>query len=180
MKSWVSRAILLAVLVLIGIWAWRLFFPDPARVIRKRMLELAKTASFSGKEGLVAKAFNSETLGGFFDNDVEAIVDVPGRSQQTFNGRAELIQAAMGVRAAFGSMTIEFIDINVNVAPDKQSAEVGLTGKARVPGERDFFVQELKFTLKKTGREWLIKKVETIKTLSQIRAVSPRRRVAAG
>jgi hypothetical protein len=179
MKGWVSRAILLLVLALIGIWAWRLFFPDPAHVIRRRMLELAKTASFSGKEGLVAKAFNSETLGGFFDNDVEVVVDVPGRSQQTFNGRAELVQAAMGVRSALGSLTIDFIDINVSVAPDKESAVVGLTGKAKVPGERDFFVQELKFTLKKTGREWLIKKLETIKTLSQIRAVSPRWRVAA-
>lgn len=167
MKGRVSQIILLGILVLLGIWLWRTLFPNPARVIRKRMLELAQAASFSGKEGLIAKAFNAQQFGSFFDNDVEAIVDVPGRSQQTFSGRAELVQAALGVRTVVGSVAIEFLDINVTVSPDKQSAEVNLTGKARVAGERDFFVQELKFTLKKIGREWLIKKVETVKTLSQ-------------
>lgn len=173
MKGRFSQIALLVILALLGIWLWRALFPNPAHVIRKRMNQLAQAASFTGKEGLLAKAFNAEQFGGFFDNDVEVLVDVPGQAERSFNGRAELVQAAIGVRSLVSSLSIEFLDINVNVSADKQSAEVNLTGKARVPGERDFFVQELKFTLKKIGREWLIKKVETIKTLSRNRITSP-------
>jgi len=168
-KGRVSQIILLLALAGLGVWLWVTLFPNPVRVIRKHLSELARAASFSGKEGLLAKAFNSEQFGSFFDNDVEVVVDVPGHSQQTFNGRAELVQAALAVRSGLGSLTVEFLDINVTLSPDKQSAEVDLTGKARIAGEREFFVQELKFTLKKIGREWLIKKVETVKTLSKAR-----------
>jgi len=52
----------------------------------------------------------------------------------------------------------------VAVAPDNQSAVATLTGKGRVAGESDFFVQELKFTLKRVEGEWLIYRVETVKT----------------
>ena len=167
MKGRFSQIILVAILVGLGVLLWRTLFPNPSRVIRNRLVELARAASFSLKEGLVAKAFNTEQFAGYFDNNVEVVVDVPSGAPQSFNGRAELMQAVMAVRSAIGSLSIEFLDINVTLSPDKESAEVDLTGKAKVPGERDFFVQELKFTLKKIGREWLINKVETVKTLSK-------------
>ena len=167
MKGKLSQIILVAVLVFLGVLLWRTLFPNPARVIRKRLIELARAASFSGKEGLLAKAFNTEQFASYFDENVEILVDVPGRAQQNLYGRNELMQAVMAVRSAISSLSVEFLDINVSLSPDHQTAEVDLTGKAKIPGERDFFVQELKFTLKKIGREWLINKVETVKTLSK-------------
>jgi hypothetical protein len=55
----------------------------------------------------------------------------------------------------------------VALAADKQSATVDLTARARVGGEPDSYVQEMKFVLKKTDGHWLIVRVETVKTLSR-------------
>jgi hypothetical protein len=45
------------------------------------------------------------------------------------------------------------------------SAVANLTGRGKIPGEKDFLVQELKFTLKKVESDWLISRIETVKTL---------------
>ena len=63
-------------------------------------------------------------------------------------------------------LSVEFLDINVTVEPDRKSAAADLTLKARVAGEKDLIVQELKFTLRKIDGTWLIIRVETVKTLS--------------
>jgi hypothetical protein len=52
------------------------------------------------------------------------------------------------------------------VGPDKQSAVADLTVEAKVSGERDPIVWEMKFTLRKTDGQWLITRVETVRTLN--------------
>ena len=88
------------------------------------------------------------------------------QSQRTLTGRDEITQAAMGARSGVSALKVEFLDVTVIVGPDRQSAVADLTAKAQVPGDKDFTVQELKFTLKKMDGEWLITRVETVKTLS--------------
>ena len=61
---------------------------------------------------------------------------------------------------------MEFYDLTITVAPDKKSAEVNLTLKARVAGERDTIIQELKIWLNKSEGDWRIYRLETVKTLS--------------
>jgi len=165
MKEWSIRIILVAALIALGIWGWGVFFPSPEKVIRKRLGELAKAASFSSKEGLLAKAWNASVLGEFFTPDVQVTVDVPG-TQHTLSGRDELLQAALGARSAVGSLSIELPDIKVTVAPDKNSAVVNLTAKGMVSGQRDFYLQELRLRMTKIKRDWLIDQIETVKTLS--------------
>jgi len=165
MKNWLFRVILVAALVALGIWGWRVFFPNPEKIIRKRLGELAKAASFSPNEGDVAKFWNVSLLADFFTPDVQVKLEVPG-SWHTISGRDELLRAAVGVRSAVSSLTIEFPDIKVTVAPDRTSAVVNLTAKGKVPGERDFYLQELRMRLTKVKRDWLIHQVETVKTLS--------------
>ena len=166
MKEWSIRVILLAALVAVGFWGWQVFFPSPEKVIRKRLSELAKAASFSSKEGLLAKAWNASVLGEFFTPDVQVTVDIPG-TQHTLSGRDELLQAAVGARSAVRSLTIEFPDVKVIVAPDKNSAVVNLNAKGKVPGQREAYLQELRLRLIKIKRDWLINQIETVKTLSQ-------------
>jgi hypothetical protein len=60
---------------------------------------------------------------------------------------------------------VEFVDVNIEISPDKKSATVNLTAKARVPGEKDWVPQELKFLLQKIEGDWLISRVETVRTL---------------
>ena len=169
MKKWSLRIFLLAVLVGLGLWGWRAWFPGPEAVIRKRLTELARAASFSASEGALAKLANAQTLTAFCTPDVEITVDIPGRSRQTFSGRDELLQAAVAARSAVPGLNVEFFDILVTVAPDQNSAEANLTAKGKVSGEKDFYVQELKFLLKKVEGQWLIFQVETVRTLSMNR-----------
>jgi hypothetical protein len=165
MKEWSIRVLLLAALVALGFWGWRVCFPSPEKVIRKRLGELAKAASFSSQEGLLAKAWNASVLDEFFTPDVQVTVDVPG-TQQTISGRDELLQAAVGARSAVGSLTIEFPDIRVIVAPDGNSAVANLTAKGKVAGQSDFYLQELRLRLTRIKRDWLIDQIETVRTLS--------------
>src|SRR5947199_6027185 len=73
----------------------------------------------------------------------------------------------MGARTLAGGLSVEFLDVNVAVAPDRQSAVADLTAKGKVPGEKDILVQELKIKLKKIGRGWYLQRVETVKSLSK-------------
>ena len=166
MKTWSFRLVLVAALIALGLWGWRVFFPSPENVIRKRLGELAKSASFSSDQGLLATAWNASSLGEFFTLDVEITVDVPG-SQHTFTGRDELLQAAVSARKAVSNLTVEFPDIKVTVAPDRTSAVVYLTAQGKVSGEKDFFLQELRLRLIRVKRDWLIQRIETVKTLSR-------------
>ncbi len=166
MKEWLIRLTLVAALIAVGFWTWRTLYPNPEKLIRKRLGELAKAASFSHDQGLVAQAWNASEVGEFFTPDVEVTVEVPG-SQQTFNGREEIQQAAVTARKTVSSLTVEFPDIKVTVAPDKANAVVYLTARGKVPGEKDFFLQELRVTMTRVKRDWLINRVETVKTLSQ-------------
>ena len=166
MKKWIMRLAIVAVLVVAGFWVWRTFFPGPEEAIRKQLTGLAQAASFSGNEAPLARLANAQKMAGFFTTDVEVTVDIPGRSQQTFSGREEVMQAAVAARSTVSGLRVDFLDMIITVLPDGQSALVNLTARAKVPTEKDFYVQELKLSLKKVQGDWLIFRVETVKTLS--------------
>ncbi|SRR5258705_11508023 len=165
MKKWVVRGALLAALILAGIWGWRILFPGPEQVIRKQLNELAKLASFSGNEGPLAKLSNAQKLTTFCTSDVEITVEGPGRSQPTLSGREELLRTAAGIRSYVGSLKVEFLDTTVTVVPGQPIAFANLTLKVNASGDKDFLVQEVKFTFKKIDGDWLISRAETVKTL---------------
>ena len=156
-------------LAALAVWGWRVLFPNPERVIRKRLGELAAIGSFQANESAMAKLYNAKKLGSFFTPDVTVSVDIPGRGLHTLNGRDSLEQAAVVFRQNVAAVKVEFLDITITFAADKQSAVANLTGKATVGGERDFSVQEFNFKLKKVDGQWLIYAVESVKTLSQLK-----------
>jgi hypothetical protein len=162
----VFRIILLAALVALGVWLWFVLFPSPEKIIRQRLTKLARTASFSSDEGNLARLAAAQSVAGFFATNVEINLDVPGRLQHRLVGREEIQQAALGARSTLSGMSVHFPDINVTVAPDKQSAVADLTVEASIAGERDTIVQEMKVTLQKTDDGWLITRIETVRTLS--------------
>jgi hypothetical protein len=165
MKQWLARGVVVGALAALGFWGWRVFFPSPEELIRKRLSEVAKAASSSAREGLLAKAWNASALGEYFTLDVQINIDVPG-TQHTINGRAELMQAVVGARSEGGSLSIEFPDIKITVAPDGNSAVVNLTAKAKVSRPQETYFQELRVRMIRIKRDWLIEQVETVKTFS--------------
>jgi len=162
----VLRFVLLAALVVLGVWLWFILFPGPEKIIRQRLTKLARTASFSSGESALARLAAAEDLAGCFATNVEVDINVPGRLRHTLIGRADIQQAALGARTRLSGLKATFPDINIAVAPDKQSAVVDLTLEVKVAGESDSIVQEMKFTFQKTDDGWLITRVETVRTLS--------------
>ena len=177
MKQWLWRLILLAAVLVVGWFCWRWFFPSPERVIRKRLDELAKSASFTPNESPLAQAANSIKAASYFSPDVVVNVDVRGLKRQTYTGRDHLRVTMAGSRQFLGSLQVEFVDVNVVLAPDKKSAVVNLTAKGKIPG--DLQVQELKLTMEKMDGDWLISRVETVKTLSRQTRPDPNRLLAS-
>ena len=162
------RLFLLAALVALGVWLWFVLFPGPEKIIRQRLTKLARTASFSAGEGNLAKLAAAEDIAGYFATNAEINIEVPGRAQHTLAGRAEIRQVALGARERLSGLNVQFPDINITVAPGKQSAVADLTVVVRVAGEPDSIVQEMKFTFQKTDDGWLIARVETVRTLTSV------------
>jgi hypothetical protein len=160
------RFILFAALVALGVWLWFILFPRPEKVIRWRLTELARTVSSSANESDLARLAAARSVAGFFAATVELNVDLPELGQHNSLDREEITQLALMGRSRAGGLRVKFPDINITVAPDQQSAVADLAVEANISGERDSVVREMKFTLRKTDGQWLITRVETVRTLT--------------
>jgi hypothetical protein len=160
------RLVLLAALIAAGFWLWTILFPSPENIVRRRLAQAASEASFKSGENPLVSAARAETFAGFFSTNVEVDINLPEHGQHNFVGRDEIMQAAAGAHSAVSSLKVEFPDMNVTVGPDKLSAVADATLKVQAAGEKDFYVQEMKFTFQKIGGDWLITRVETVRTLS--------------
>ena len=162
----VLRGILIAGLLALGVWLWFVLFPSPETIVRKRLAALARIVSFAPGQGNLAKLAAADRLAGCFATNVEINIDVPGRLQHNFVGRDDIQQAALAARESLTSLKVAFPDVNVTVAPDRQSAVADVTVVANAAGQSDSFVQQMKFTFQKTEDGWLISRVESVRTLS--------------
>lgn len=162
----VYRLILLVALVAAGVWLWAILFPSPEKIIRKRLTQAAGEASFKSGENALISAARAETLAGFFSTNVELNINLPEHGRHNFVGRTEIMQAAAGARSAVGSLKVELLDMNITVGPDKLSGVADVAVKVQAAGEKDYNVQEMKFTFLKIGGDWLITRVETVRTPS--------------
>lgn len=159
------RGIVVLGVLALGFWAWRALFPDPERVIRRRLGELTELASFGPKEGPAAKLWNAQKLAAMFTPDVSIKIDLPGQ-QGTASGREVIQNAALYARQNWGACTVRLSDIIITLAPDKQSAIVELTARAQGGGEAESVgPQELSLRMKKDGGTWFVSRVETVRTL---------------
>jgi hypothetical protein len=162
----VFRIVLFVALAALGIWLWTVLFPSPEKVIRQRLMELARTASFSANGSDLARLAAARSLAGFFSTNVELNVELPQLGQLSSMDREEITQFALVVNSRAGGLQVKFPDINITVAPGKRSAMVDLTVTATVAGEPNSIVQEMKVTLHKIDGQWLITRVETVRTIS--------------
>jgi SnoaL-like domain len=161
------RLVLVGALIALAVWVWTILFPSPQQVILRRLVKLAQLASFSPNEGNIARVANVERMGALFSEDVQVVIGVPGVETHTFNGREELMQAALYARAALTSLKAEFPDIQITLGPDRQSAAAEVTLEAKASGQSDLIIQELKFTFERRDGAWRIARVDTVRTLRQ-------------
>jgi len=162
----VLRIILLAALAALGVWLWTILFPSPEKMIRRRLDEIAKYASFTANESALARLGAAQSLAGCFSANAEVHIDTREAGDQDFIGHEQIMQAVVAAQSAFGSLNIKFLDVKVVVDPNKQSATTDLTVDANVSNQPDAIVQEVKITFQKISGQWLITRAETIRTLS--------------
>ena len=160
------RLIFCAAVIALGFWLWTAIFPAPEKVIRRRLEKLAANVSFTADQGNISRLAGGESVAGFFSTNIEVNINVPGHEQVTFASRAEITQAALGVREQLKSLSVKFPDVNVTLAPDKKSAVADVTLDAAISGGHDDVVQELKITFQKTSDGWLITRIETVRTVA--------------
>jgi hypothetical protein len=165
MRRWLVRIVLLVGVVGLGLWAWRALFPNPEKVIRARLAELAKTASFGPNEAPAATLWNAQKLAAMFTTDVTIKIDQP-EQQRSASGREAIQNTAMGLRQYCNFFSVQFNDLVITLAPDKQSAIAELTACARAGGNTDTFgPHELSLRMKKENGQWYVSRVETVRTL---------------
>ena len=169
------RVALLAALIGGGIWVWMYFHPSPEEAIRRRLAQLAEEVSFKSDEGMVAKAMHAQKLAGFFAREVSLTIDLPEISSHESMSRDEINKFALALRSSpyFRSLKVQCLDPVITLGADRKSAIVELTIRAETAGDKYLVVQEMKFAMKEVDGEWLILRVETVKTLN--RAPTPRR-----
>ncbi|HLZ53678.1 MAG TPA: hypothetical protein VKS19_04285 [Verrucomicrobiae bacterium] len=160
------RIVMLAALAALSVWLWTIIFPSPEKIIRRQLGEVAKRASFTADEGMLARVAGAQSLASYFSTNVEVRLDVPELAQITTLDRNEIMQYALAAHSNVNSLNVKFLDVNVTLAPNRRSAIADFTVEARVLGEQELLVQEMKFTLQKISGQWLITRVETIRTLS--------------
>jgi hypothetical protein len=162
------RLVLLGLLIAAGVWLYTVFFPAPEKVIRKQLTRVARLASITPDQSLLSRGASIQELANCFDSQVEITLNSRSGPEQ-ITGRDGIIETAKLAHTTYKRLRIDFLDMNVTLAPDKQSATVNLTAKATSSEEMDFQVQEFKITLKKVNGEWLIIRIEAISTLSRAR-----------
>jgi len=162
----VYRLVLLVALVAAGVWLWTILFPGPEKIVRKRLAQVAAEASFNSGENPLVIAARSENLASRFSTNVEVNLNAPGFERLQFSGRADITQAAAGARVHLSGLKVEFPDASVTVGPDKKSAVADVAVKVQAAGQKDIYVQEMKFTFQKIGGDWLITRVESVRAPS--------------
>lgn len=147
------------------IWLWTVLFPSQETIITRRFEKLARAASVRASDGYLARMAGARRVGDYLAKTVEISIDLPNRQQHMTMTREEIVEDMMAVHS-IGGLSVKFPDISVTVAAEGTSAQADVTVEARGSGDQDTFIEEMRFTLRKTGGQWLITKVQTIRALS--------------
>ena len=145
-----------------GIYYW--LFPPPEKVIRKRLTKLSEAIS-ARPQGNIATVANVNRIGSFFHSNVSISVEGYGADLGSVQGRGELQQTALAARQRVGSISVEFYNINITVAPSKTNATVTATAIIKLNDDANANVQEVQLTFEKLDRDWLIRSAAPAKSL---------------
>jgi hypothetical protein len=166
------RLAFLAVGIGLCVWLWIYLHPKPEEAIRRRLVKLEKAASFEQRQGNLAAAVDADNFSEFFAREVGLAMEPRAWFPDSIE-RSEITRLMVGLRTQMDFLNVKLLDPVITIGVDKKSAIVELTINAATSGERHLLVQEVKFTMKEVDGEWLIIRVETIRTLNRGPTLSP-------
>jgi hypothetical protein len=161
-----SRAVGAIVGLVLLAWALWTWWPSEERRIRRRLDQLAETASVPAGEPPIARLARAAQVGRFFTEDL--VIDL-GPASAPIRGRAALVALASRFVPPPEGARVAFVDVAVTVAPGGETATVALTATGsmvdRVSGEKVVEARELEFGLRKLEGEWLVATVKAVSPL---------------
>lgn len=140
-------------------------WPSPERALRRQLQEMAELLSFQANEPPLNALGEINRLCAHLTPDVEVQIEARGFGRRTVRGREEIREGLRAYRQRFNGARVEFPDIRVELAPDRLSAVVYVTVEARLPGESDVWLQEMKLWFRRDGRQWQLARAETLQPL---------------
>ena len=161
----IFRVIVLAAVVALGCWLWTILFPSPEKIVLKKVSALAEMATFSADASTLTRAGKASGVVGLFASDAEIVLDIASVVTRTLSGRDEIREVALGGFATLPSLQVKFLDATAKISADKKSATVSCTAELKAGNQKDFGVQELRFRFRLIENNWLITRLETVKTL---------------
>lgn len=172
--KWTLRIVLLALLISLGAWSWFYLHPSPQEAIRRQLNGLAEAASFEAGEGLIGCASASQRVAGYFTTEVTMNIEPRGIFPEQFS-RVEIAEQALFLRMQKGirSFKVKILDPVITMGADNKSAIVEVTLHAETEGEKHLIVQEMKFMMRAVEEDWLILRMETVRTLNRAPVLRP-------
>jgi hypothetical protein len=160
-----SRTLLIAPLGIVAALAagcgW---WGNEKAAITERLREFTRVVNAAAPEGLGSVSRAAE-IGSFFTDDV--VVDL-AEGSTPIAGRETLMAMSMRLQPRLAQFTIGFADANVNVAADKQSADVSLTVEffSRDQTTRQQIdAREFKLGMRQVDGVWKMSRVTAVDTL---------------
>lgn len=166
--KWVYRLILPGILIALGVWLWLYLNPSPEEAVRRQLNGLAEEASFEAGYSLIRRVAAAQKIAGYFAPEVILVIEPAGIFPEQIS-RTEIADNAKFflVKSEIRSFKMKFLDPVITLGADRKSAIVEVTLHAETEGERHLLVQEMKVTMRVVEDEWVIVRMETVRTLNQ-------------
>jgi hypothetical protein len=152
-------------LAAIGYVAWRSRQSDDERAVRARLEALRTEINTSTTDGLGTIAHAAQ-IGGYFTDDVTIEL---GEGSPPINGRDTLMGTAARLQPRTAAFRLELDDINVELMPGTDAADVLLTAsfvrRSLSTGEESRDAREFSLVCRKGAGTWRIARVTAIDTL---------------
>ncbi len=143
----------------------KLLFPSDTVRIRKLMTRLERAASVAPGESQLVSLGRVQTLRELFAAECQVVVDAHDYGKLEFLGRDELLQAVSAAIALRQSIHVKFAETSIRVGESKTNAAVEVAAVIRTGQRRGETLVLLKVLVKKRESDWLITRVESIRSL---------------
>jgi len=163
----IKYLIVAVLIVMVGISATFLFFPNEEKKVKKRFALLSEHMSKDPEENIFIMANKIKGISALFGDNCNFTV-----SDYSLSGnytREEISGIALRGRAHFSNLGLKFYDLKASF-PEKDLAQVNLTARLTgksVYGEHVDETRELICLLKKVEKKWLFSSFDVIEVLKR-------------
>ena len=161
-----NKLFFILIATILAIVLFFFLFPNREKEVKKQLNRLSAAASVQQDEPSLTSLKKAARIGKLFADTCTLSVQRPAINSSF--SRKEIMDRISMAKRVFTKLEVSFYDITVQFPSDSE-AEALLT--MRLLGERggqDFAdVQEVRFTLEKVDRKWLINGVERIEVLEK-------------